>query len=297
MEGNTGKLLVIIVTYNAMQWAKRCFDSIVNSSVLSDVFVVDNGSTDGTQEFIQKEYPNVLFHQSENNLGFGKANNVGIRYAIQNGYSYVYLLNQDAWVDSDTFKTLIEFSGRYPDYGIISPMQTTSDKSVLDKAFAYTRVSMDDFYHNRGICECSFVMAAHWLLPVSVIKRVGLFSEAFIHYGEDVNLCDRMQYYGYKVGICTTTFSVHDRGSRIPLNPDQGVIRYSVKYNTLANRPLHNSLLKSFANLIIYSFTILKDYRNASCKTKFRTIFKMIGYFNRSNKYRALYTIEGYGTK
>ena len=76
-------LLVIIVTYNAMKWVDRCFDSLIDSTYPNDVFVVDNGSTDGTQDYIKSKYPNVIFVQSGENLGFGKANNLGFKYAIE----------------------------------------------------------------------------------------------------------------------------------------------------------------------------------------------------------------------
>ena len=110
------KLLVVIVTYNAMRWAERCFDSLRKSTVVPEVFVVDNGSTDGTQEYIKKNYPEVMFQQSNENLGFGKANNLGFQYALNKGYDYVYLLNQDAWIFPETLGGLVNVSKLHPEY-------------------------------------------------------------------------------------------------------------------------------------------------------------------------------------
>ena len=62
------RLLVIIVTYNAMQWAKRCFDSLKASSIVNDVFVVDNGSSDGTQGYIKNNYPTVILNRARRTL-------------------------------------------------------------------------------------------------------------------------------------------------------------------------------------------------------------------------------------
>ena len=128
-------ILVVIVTYNAMQWAERCFSSLKSSSLRPDVYVVDNGSTDGTQSYIQEHYPEVMFHQSAENLGFGKANNMGLQYALDYNYDYVYLLNQDAWVMEDTFEKLVNLSKQYPDYGILSPFQMNSDLIHIDSGF------------------------------------------------------------------------------------------------------------------------------------------------------------------
>ena len=80
------KLLVIIVTYNGMKWLERCLSSLIASSVASDVFIVDNGSTDGSQDYIRSNFKDAIFIQSEENLGFGKANNIGLQYAYEKGY-------------------------------------------------------------------------------------------------------------------------------------------------------------------------------------------------------------------
>ena len=93
------QLLVIIVNYNGMKWLERCLSSLTSSTVPSDVYIVDNGSTDGSQDYIRSNFKDAIFVQSEENLGFGKANNIGLQYAYEKGYEYVYLLNQDAWVE------------------------------------------------------------------------------------------------------------------------------------------------------------------------------------------------------
>ena len=108
------KLLVIIVTYNAMQWAERCFSSLRNSIVRPDVFVVDNGSTDGTQIFVKEHYPDVMFHQSEENLGFGNANNMGLQHALDYNYDYglskFNFLNFDWYLEKLFVYSLFKFS-------------------------------------------------------------------------------------------------------------------------------------------------------------------------------------------
>ena len=130
------KILAIVVTYNGMKWIQSCLDSIVNSSVRLDAFVVDNGSRDGTQEYIRSNYPEMLLVESLTNLGFGKANNIGVRYALEHGYDYVYLLNQDAWLMQDTVERLVESMALYPEYGILSPMQFEANLQRLDVRFA-----------------------------------------------------------------------------------------------------------------------------------------------------------------
>ena len=129
------KILVIIVTYNGMEWMERCLDSLTRSTLPSDIFIVDNGSTDGTQDYIRTCGKDIIFRQSGENLGFGRANNLGLQYAVDNGYDYVYLLNQDAWVEEATFETLINVHRSHPEYGILSPMQIQANGQHMDRNF------------------------------------------------------------------------------------------------------------------------------------------------------------------
>lgn len=210
------KILVIIVTYNGMKWIERCFGSVKDY----DVFVVDNGSTDGTQEYIRTHFPKIIFYQSESNLGFGKANNIGMRYAIEKGYDYVYLMNQDAWVTSETIDSLIKTNIAHPEYGILSPMQMKKDMRQLDSIFGRKACSwetnsrlIEDMFNNSvgDVYQVAFVMAAHWLISIECLRKVGLFSPTFPHYGEDDNYIDRAKFHGFNTGIVCKAKAVHDR--------------------------------------------------------------------------------------
>ena len=217
------KILVIIVTYNAMQWAERCFNSLMRSTIRSDVFVVDNGSTDGTQAYIREYYPEVIFFQNEVNLGFGKANNIGLQYLIDNDYDYAYLLNQDAWVMPETFERLIGLSKKYQEYGILSPFQMNADLFHIDLNFISNVLEwksnpdiVNDLYNSRvsEVYPVSCVMAAHWLMTRECLLKVGGFSPTFPHYAEDDNYADRVHLKGLKIGIVPSLRVVHDRGWR-----------------------------------------------------------------------------------
>ena len=78
-----------------MKWLQNCLEAIKKSTYPVDTIVIDNGSTDSTVLFIKSNYPEVHLVESGKNLGFGQANNVGMRYALEQNADYVYLLNQD----------------------------------------------------------------------------------------------------------------------------------------------------------------------------------------------------------
>ena len=217
------KLLVIIVTYNAIQWIDKCLRSIVNSSVSADIFIVDNGSADGTQKYVKEHFPKVIFQQSETNLGFGMANNIGLQYAIDNNFDYVYLLNQDAWVFHNTFELLINISENNPQFGILSPMQMQANRHYMDNNFVRNvcfQIDRNEFICDlyckslKNIYEVHGVMAAHWLISQQCLKLVGGFSPSFPHYGEDDNWASRAIFWGFKIGIVPSAQAVHDRETR-----------------------------------------------------------------------------------
>lgn len=253
------KLLVIIATYNAMKWAKRCFDSLQTSSVVPDVFVVDNGSTDGTQTFVQNNYPEVIFQQSEKNLGFGAANNIGLKYALDNNYDYVYLLNQDAWVMTDTFEKLIKISQENPDFGLISPMQMNADLYHIDKNFCnglfdYQNKEFINDSYNKNLKEIyettPFIMAAHWFLTRECVKKVGGFSPTFPHYGEDCNYIHRVVYCGFKIGVAPLLKVVHDRGDRVEI-PNRIIYQNYMGFLVMLSNPLNDSFFPLFAKIAV----------------------------------------------
>ncbi|MBO6238114.1 MAG: glycosyltransferase family 2 protein, partial [Bacteroidales bacterium] len=97
-------ILVVIVTFNARKWVRKCLKSLEKSTLPADVLVVDNGSADGTLERIRAEFPGTRIIETGENLGFGAANNIGLRIALDEGYQFAYLLNQDAWLEKDTLE-------------------------------------------------------------------------------------------------------------------------------------------------------------------------------------------------
>jgi GT2 family glycosyltransferase len=232
------KILTIIVTYNGMKWLSKCLGSLRQSSLSTDVLVVDNGSTDGTIEYIRSEFPEVQLVATGQNFGFGRANNIGLKKAVAEGYDYVYLLNQDAWVFPQTFERLIAAMEAAPEYGILSPMQLTATEDKMDPRFVRwcPAAAWNEWMQIRPACETDdlsdavsssiseslpgeihpvrFVMAAHWMISRACFTKVGGFSPAFAHYGEDDNYVHRAKYHGFKVGILSAAGAVHDREMR-----------------------------------------------------------------------------------
>lgn len=207
------KVLAIVVTFNAMAWIDKCLESLKASEGKVDILVIDNCSLDGTDEYVKDRYPEVEFIDNGENLGFGAANNTGLRLALERGYDFVYLMNQDAWVARDGISALVK--SWKPEYGVLSPVQTDGKGRKMDRRFSkkcgkYLKKAPK----GTEIVEVPFVMAAHWLVSRSAIETVGGFSPAFRLYGEDDNWLDRLHYHGLKCGVVPSVKGVHDRAQR-----------------------------------------------------------------------------------
>ena len=204
------KILVIVVTYNGMQWLDKCLGSIVASKVPADLFVVDNASSDGSADYVQEHFPKALLVRNGENLGFAEGNNIGFRHALVKGYDYVYLLNQDAWLEPDTLGDLVKISQAHPEFGILSPVQTQADGRV-NPIFQRDVVARAKATGQDALFEAPFMMAAHWFLTAECLRKVGLFAEIFPIYGNDDNYCHRVLYHGFKIGYVDSMAVVHDK--------------------------------------------------------------------------------------
>ena len=218
-------VFAIIVTYNGMQWYDRCFSSLRNSELPLQIIVIDNASCDNTVEYVKSHFPEIYVIKSDKNLGFGQANNIGIRYALQNGADYVFLLNQDAWIEPNTIKTLIEVHTKNTEYGILSPIHLNVEKTEIEKGLmvyltlaSHTpRDIINDMYlgYKKEVYDTNYVNAAAWLIPKNTIEVVGGFDPLFYHYGEDDNYLSRVMYHGFKIGLVPAVTICHDTERRV----------------------------------------------------------------------------------
>ena len=215
----------IVVTYNGVKWIKKCLSSLQENSNDVKIICVDNGSTDDTVSIIKKYFPSVHLLELAQNLGFGQANNIGMRVAIFNKADYVFLLNQDAWVEHNTIAALISIHTLNPQYGVISPLHLNGTGEKMDTYFFkylaesdVRSVSISESFHkeqNEVLISTEFVNAAAWLISMACLKKTGVFDPIFFHYGEDRHYLQRIKYWGFKTGIYSGVNIYHDRELRI----------------------------------------------------------------------------------
>ena len=211
------KIFVIVVTYKGRRWYDKCFGSLRESTFPLQVVAVDNTPGEEDAEYVKSHFPEVHIIKTNENLGFGRANNLGMRYALDNGGDYVFLLNQDAWVDKGTLGKLVEIAEHHPEYGILSPIHLNAERTSINMQIglgAHYRNErlLSDLYIGRvgDIYETNYVNAAAWLLSRKTLEIIGGFDPIFKHYEEDDNYLNRVIYHGLKIGVCPAVRIIHD---------------------------------------------------------------------------------------
>jgi GT2 family glycosyltransferase len=199
--------------------------SLLASSYSCQIICIDNGSSDQTVSLIKNNFRSVHLLETKENLGFGQANNIGLKLAVQQKADYVFLLNQDAWVEPDTVAELIKAHAENPSYGILSPVHLNGQGDKMDLYFSkYLKESdinsktiSENFLQEKSsiLINTNFVNAAAWLISADCLKKTGGFDPIFFHYGEDRNYMQRAKYFRFKAGIYLGTKIYHDREQRL----------------------------------------------------------------------------------
>ena len=220
------KVSVVTPNYNGMEFLNGYFETLlIQSRFIEEIIIIDNGSTDGSIEFIREfisssSYPiKIALIENEDNLGFAPAVNQGIRLAES---EYIYSVNNDVELEWNALEEIIKSMDESIDLGenpfsIQSKMIQHHNRNLIDDAgdeytiLAWTKKLGDsqpaDKYNEKREIFSSCAGAA--LYRKSVLEEIGLFDENFFAYVEDLDLSYRAQIYGYKNYYCPNSIVYH----------------------------------------------------------------------------------------
>lgn len=227
-------LSIIIVNYNVKEFLQNLIHSIekASSNLTNEIFIIDNASDDGSVEFIKEKFPQVKLIANQNNLGFGKANNLGLNEASG---KYLLMINPDTIVAEDTFEKMIEFFDQNKNVGLagckilnpdgtlqlacrrsfpgpwVSFTKVTGLSSFFPKSRIFARYNLTYLDENQTY-EVDAISGSFMMMRKEVYEKVGGFDEQFFMYGEDLDLCYRIQKAGCKVFYVHTTQIIHYKG-------------------------------------------------------------------------------------
>lgn len=216
------KTLIVIVNYNGLHLLKKHLPSVLKTEYHTyDVLVVDNGSSDDSVSFLQNEYPNVKILQSEENLGFGRGNNLGV-YEYPQYDAYVFL-NNDISVDPNWLSELTKVVNENENIGAVGSKILYSKKKegkyvinsagiVLDKHYlGYDRYDGEyDSEKYNIVEEVEALCGGALLITKKAWNTVGGFNSHMFMYYEDVDISLRLRDFGFKLYYCGKSSVYHD---------------------------------------------------------------------------------------
>lgn len=201
---------IITVNYNHSETTLDLLESLTKITYPNiEVIVVDNASPQDNPRIIKEKYPSVILVESVINYGFAGGNNLGIMRARGD---YVLLLNNDVVVPEDFLEPLVQKFIDYPEFGALSPkilyyylintIQYAGFTEIDRKTVRNKTIGKGETDHGQYDMdtETAYTHGAAMMVPMSVIKHVGMMSYEFFLYYEEADWCSRIKNHGYKIG-------------------------------------------------------------------------------------------------
>jgi len=278
---------VIIVSWNARDYLRKCLASL-SSNVCQfpmEIIVVDNASSDGSPDYVESEYPNVRLIRNAENMGFAKANNIGV--SISSG-DYLCFVNSDVEVLPDCITRLVNYCEEQPEAGMVGPLIIGGDGQLqrscrgfpsvwnmfcralaLDRIFRncklFTGYSLG-YWPQNSLRSVDILTGCFWLVRRQAMEQVGLLDESFFIYGEDMDWCKRFWIKGWQVVFVPSAKAIHYGGAsssnapvRFYIERQKADLQYWKKHHSgpAVACYLMISYLHMFLRLTGYSFVLL----------------------------------------
>ncbi|MDF1516126.1 MAG: glycosyltransferase family 2 protein, partial [Anaerolineae bacterium] len=204
-------VIVVALTWNQKQDTLHCLASLQKMTYANfDLLLVDNGSVDGTATAVREQYPDVSVIENAENLGFPGGFNVGLRYAISQEADYIFMINNDTFVDPSLLDYLVQYANE-PEIGMVSPKIYYAEKpnriwSVggIRHPLTYEMTAKGDNSEDLGqwdtVIDRDYLVGCALLMSRKMLEDVGLLDEGYFPiYYEDMDLCLRVRQAGYRL--------------------------------------------------------------------------------------------------
>ena len=257
------KIAVILVDYNGIEDTMECIDSIKESDCYNDItiVVVDNASKADEAEKIRRKYNDVVAIRSLDNGGFSEGNNIGIRYALDNGAEYVVLLNNDTIVDKKMISTLM--SRCQSDVMAVPQMLYYDEPNKI--WYGGGRI---DYWTGNAKHDCmnqidspmtertvTFATGCCMMIKGTTLHKVGLLDESYFMYCEDTDFCIRLGQQAIKIKFVPTAKLWH----KVSSSTGGSDSPFSTYYMTRNRLNCVKKYKKQF-HITAYPFTLISRY-------------------------------------
>lgn len=215
------KVYAIVLNYNGRDTLKRCLQSLYSTDYPQlEIVVVDNNSTDGSIEKVKNQFSRCHYLLLRKNVGFAAGNNHAIRWALEKGAKYVFLLNNDAYVNRDTIGRLVETAEKRKSPTLLSPLilKAPNEKEYW---FCGGKILWGRMRSVHVSCKreqkkpyvTTYLTGCALFIPQQVCEKVGLLDERYFLYYEDVDYCLRAHRFGYRSMIVPHARAFHYENS------------------------------------------------------------------------------------
>lgn len=269
------QVIAVVVTYNRLEKLKKCVTALTSSTIAPDVLIVDNCSSDGTLNWLkaQRQTDNIGFVHLEQNIGGAGGFNIGVRNAIERGYSKIWLMDDDCIVHANTLFELLQADKTLQgEYGWLSSVAIWTDGSPC----LMNRQKVDaNFYNYAGLLRESYLLAAQatfvsLLLNSATIEKVGLPIKDFFIWGDDVEYTRRIAVRNgirsFIIGKSIVTHEMADnKGSSIAETDKERICRYKYAYRNegyLYRKEGAKGICYFIAKCLLNSWRILSKSRD-----------------------------------
>ncbi len=276
---------VIIVLYNKIAPVKKAINSVFNAFILDKNFkitiiLVDNSEKNRISASLEKIFSDkqdlsLVFIKNPVNEGFAKAVNTGIKFALKEGADYVFLLNDDAWIDTHCLKYLTESIKNYKNVLLAGPTifyarepsRVWSAGGYFDKLLSRIKMPFKNKIIKKEnlvklpVQPVDFLTGCALMIDSRAFEKVGLFDETFFLYAEDLDYCLRVKKAGYKIIYVPFAFAWHDihieKGRTSPF-----VMYHLAKSNVVLRKKHFNKIYFAYYMILhVFLYTPFRIYQ------------------------------------
>ena len=208
--GKNPLLYIIIVNWNGFKYTRTCINSVLKSDYKNiKIILVDNGSKSNQAEKLKRIFPQIVLIKNKNNLGFSKANNQGIKFALKKAAEYIFILNNDTVIDKKCLSTLIRYC-KYNNFkGLVAPKILFHNTKIIwslggrHQPFTTIPRLIGQGKHvdkiKNDVIQPEFLTGCALLVHRSVFEKIGFFDEEFFAYHEDIDFSYRAKDGGFEL--------------------------------------------------------------------------------------------------
>ena len=275
-------IAVILVNYNGLADTLECIESLKNCNSATEIFVIDNGSNNDESIEILNKYPNVQTIRTEKNLGFAGGNNIAIKKALDEGFEYIMLLNNDTIVDKNFISYLVEVTNEHT---VALPNMFYYDypEELWFGGGKIHRLSGKVSHLQRADTkpyEINFATGCCVMVHRSVFEHCGLLSEEYFMYCEDMDFSIRLQQMGIKILMQPAAKIWHKVAKSSPKNGNAFRIYYNTRNRLILVKKFTSYFTVFTLPYIKFTSTIKMFLAKVNGKNDVYTAFKnaMIDY-------------------